>query len=406
MVEESFFNLHLRETYMGFLSGGVTVVRYRITSDPSGNFGDNHIELLQSNAIGSKSGNIPDVGFLGGAHLLDAEFSTEKNIIGDAMHFGVRIDSCQIPSPIKRAWMHQELAGLMKDSEPGSRPNKAQKTEAKEAVEARCAVEADKGNFKKMGETALLWDAKTDTLMISTASEKTGDYCLGLIESAFGIEVQKITSSTLALEWADEADRNSDMFATTPATFHDHANGGVVWWNGMSDNYDYLGNEFLLWLWWNWETNSNVVQLSDGSEVSGMFARSLSLDCPEGEHGKESISSESPVALPEAALAVRMGKLPRKAGLTLVRNGEKYDFALQAETFALGSARISPADESADNSRDVLDRIESVRQLCETVDLLFEAFCEKRIGKSWNGELKKMSQWLSLETPMKRQRAA
>ena len=394
---------------MGFLSGGVTIARYRITSDPSGNFGDSHIESLIDNAIGSKTGNIyeePDVGFLGGAHLLDTEFSPEKNILGDAMHFGVRIDSCQIPSPIKRAWMHQELVGLMKDSEPGSRPNKAQKTEAKEAVEARCAVEAGKGNFKKMGETSLLWDATTDTLMVSTSSEKTCDYCLGLLENAFGVEFQKLTSGTLALEWADEAEVNADMFATTPTSFHEHSGGGVVWWNGMSDNYDFLGNEFLLWLWWNWETNSNVIALSDGSEVSGMFARSLSLDCPDGEHGKESISSESPVALPEAALAIRMGKLPRKAGLTLVRNGEKYDFALQAETFALGSARISPADESADRSRDVNDRIESVRQLCETVDLLFAAFCEKRIGKKWNGELKKMTQWLALETPLKRQRAA
>ena len=394
---------------MGFLSGGVTVVRYRIISDPSGDFGDSHIESLSENAIGSKTGNIyeePDVGFLGGAHLLDTDFTVEKNILGDAMHFGVRIDSCQIPSPIKRAWMHQELAGLMKDSEPGSRPNKAQKTEVKEAVEARCAVEADKGNFKKMSETSLLWDAKTDTLMVSTASEKTCDYCLGLLESTFGIELQKVTSGTLALEWADESEVNADMFATTPTSFHEHSGGGVVWWNGMSDNYDFLGNEFLLWLWWNWETNSNVVTLSDGSEVSGMFARSLSLDCPDGEHGKESISSESPVALPEAALAIRMGKLPRKAGLTLVRNGEKYDFTLQAETFSLGSARIAPADESSDNSRDVNDRIESVRQLCETVDLLYAAFCEKRIGQKWKSELAKMSQWLALETPMKRQRAA
>ena len=394
---------------MGFLSGGVTVVRYRITSDPTGLFGEKHLELLSDNMIGSKSANIyeePDIGFLGGAHLLDTDFSLEKNLIGEALHFGVRIDSCQIPSPIKRAWMHQELSGILKDSEPGSRPNKNQKNEAKEAVEARCAAEADKGNFKRMAETSLLWDAKTDTLMLSTASEKTCELCLGLMENAFGIEFQKVASGSLAMEWAEEADRDSEMFSTTPTQFNEHGNGGMVWWNGMTDNYDFLGNEFLLWLWWNWETNSNVIQLSDGSEVSGMFARSLSLDCPDGEHGKESISSESPVALPEAALAIRMGKLPRKAGLTLVRNDEKYDFALQAENFSLGSARISQADESAAGSHDKLDRIESVRQLCETVDLLYGSFCEKRIGKSWNGELKKISQWLSQETSMRRQRAA
>ncbi len=53
---------------------------------------------------------------------------------------------------------------------------------------------------------------------------------------------------------------------------------------------------------------------NDEFEVCGMFARSLSLDCPFGESGKETISAESPISLPVAAVTVRSGKLPRKAG--------------------------------------------------------------------------------------------
>lgn len=393
---------------MGFLSGSTTFQRFRVTVDPTESFGEFHLQKLRDNVIGSSEGNIyetPDVGFSGGAHLLDTDFALEKNLIGEALHFGVRIDSCTIPSPIKRAWMHQELSG-MTSGDPGSKPTKAQRQEAKEAVEQRCADEADKGNFRKLNETSVLWDAVTDTIFLSSASEKTNDLILGLVEKAFGIEVAKLSCGGVATEIADEQGRNAELFGASPAIFNDQATGNVVWWNGMGDNYDWLGNEFLLWLWWQWDQESNVMKLEDGSELSGMFARSLNLDCPEGEHGKESISSDSPVSLPEAALAIRMGKLPRKAGLTLVRNGMKYDFNLQSELFSVGAAKISLVDESATVSHDPVDRIEDVREFANTLDMLLAAFCQRRLSSDWDAELGRMRDWLSADSATMRKRAA
>ena len=394
---------------MGFLSGSTTFERFRVTNDPTGDFGEEHIKILTDHRIGAFETNLheaPSIGFSGGAHLLDTKFDLEKNILGEAMHFGIRIDSCSVPSPIKKAWMKIELAGIMADN-LGGRPSKAQREEAKDAVDARCEAEAKKGNYLRMGEISVLWDAPTGTLFLGGTSEKTNETCLGLLEKAFGLEFSKITSGKLAIELADDADTTAALFGTSPTGFlPDEGAASVTWWNGMTDNYDYLGNEFMLWLWWKWDVGSDTIPLSDSSEVTGMFARSLSLDCPYGEHGKDSISSESPVKLPEAAMAVRMGKLPRKAGLTLVRNGEQYDLTLQAEVFSISSARISQPGDSSAESRDTLDRIESIRQLAETVDLLFEVFCDKRIGKSWNGESKKITQWLQRETAFRRQTKA
>ena len=57
---------------MGFLSGNVTFQRYRVTEDPTGGFGESHLETLKKHVIGKSPGNIyenPDVGFSGGAHL-------------------------------------------------------------------------------------------------------------------------------------------------------------------------------------------------------------------------------------------------------------------------------------------------------------------------------------------------
>lgn len=394
---------------MGFLSGSVTFERFRVTEDPTSSFGAEHIENLKKFRAGKSKGNLheePASGFSGGAHLLDTDFDPEKNIIGEALHFGVRTDACQVSGPIKKAWTAIELAGIMKDNE-GGRPSKKQREEANEAIEARCIAEAEKGNYLRMSEIAVLWDAPTETIYLGSTSEKANDNCLELLNRAFGLEVSKVTSGSLAVNFAEagDSDLTASLYNTSATAFHPEGSNNVVWWNGMNDNYDYLGNEFLLWLWWTWETKSSTIKLSDDSEVSGMFARSLSLDCPIGEHGKESISAESPVALPEAMLAIGMGKLPRKAGLTLVREDQQFDFTLQAETFSIGSAKISQIGND-DAIRDSIDRIESIRQLSETVDLLFEAFCEKRIGKKWNAEQKKITDWLRSDQPKMKKRAA
>ncbi len=80
---------------MGFLSGSVTFERFRIVKDPTSAFGDDHLEILNQHRVGKSTGNLHEqanIGFTGGAHLLDTEFDREKNILGESMHFGIRIE--------------------------------------------------------------------------------------------------------------------------------------------------------------------------------------------------------------------------------------------------------------------------------------------------------------------------
>src|SRR5205085_10361957 len=72
---------------------------------------------------------------------------------------------------------------------------------------------------------------------------------------------------------------------------------------------DFLGNEFLLWLW-------HEAEVGDGSvgEAALMIDRSLDLDCAYGQSGKDSLRGVGPTRMPEARDAIKSGKLPRKAG--------------------------------------------------------------------------------------------
>lgn len=392
---------------MGFLSGTMTFERYWITKDPTPALGSDHIEVLEKFSIGNRESvalDEPNVGFIAGDHLLDMKFAVEKNIIGDALHFGVRVDSDQIPGAIKNAWLQMELLPLTVDN-PSGKPTKAQREEAKELVEARCAEEMATGKFRRMQQTSILWDASNDEIYVGSTSPTANEACVDLLQRAFEIELDHVSSGKLAHTYATEYKQLGALYEISPAAFvTEEGAGSVTWWNGMGENYDYLGNEFLLWLWWQWETESDTIQLSDESQISGMFARTLALDCPRGESGKETISAESPVALPEAALAIRSGKLPRKAGLTLVRNNEQYDFSLQAEQFSVGSAKITQI--GADGVMEPEERLQSLRNFSESLDLLFDAFCERRLGKSWKKDLKHMQSWLQADKPVRRRAAA
>jgi hypothetical protein len=43
---------------MGFLSGSVTFERFRIEKDPSGSFGDEHLEILKQHRIGNSNARL------------------------------------------------------------------------------------------------------------------------------------------------------------------------------------------------------------------------------------------------------------------------------------------------------------------------------------------------------------
>jgi hypothetical protein len=136
--------------------------------------------------------------------------------------------------------------------------------------------------------------------------------------------------------------------------------------------------------------------VSDGSDVAVMLARSLTLECPRGQTGHETITHEGPTSLPEARRAIQAGKLPRKAGLTLVRHGIQYEFALHAESLGIGSARLPPSEEEDDRAK-LDDRADQIRSLIETLDLLFDAFGQVRFSSDWPKELTKMQKWLQRE---------
>lgn len=391
---------------MPFLRGSLGFQRFSVAGFEADKFGDEQIEIFSQHAAGkfqTSSTDNTSVGFLGGEHLFDQEFDVSKNVINNAVHFSARFDTNQIPSAYRAAWLQMELAGIAKDNEDGI-ITKAQRKEAKEAVEQRCETEAATGKYRKMQQFPLLWDYEHEQLYFGGSVGTAGRHCLDLVERAFGVELRHLGAGSLAEQWAIDNDLYAELDDLQPINFVSSLiHGSHKWANEHSSAPDFLGNEFLLWLWWTLDNKKDTFTLVDDSEVTVMLSKTLSLECPIGESGKETISAESPVQLPEAMQAIRSGKLPRKMGMTVIREGRQFDLVLQAESFGISGAKIHLDD---DEEFEDDDRIDAIRLLSETTDLMFHTFCECRTGESWKKEQKKISKWLTNEPAAVRKAAA
>ena len=383
---------------MAFFNGRVSFVRFAVEGVATAPFGDETIEKLTQNAIG-KYGTIESqdgvsIGFNGGRHLLDSEISFENNVYDDCLHLGMRFDVDKIPSNILKAYTEIEIKALSSGN-PSGRPTKDQKEEAKESALARAQAEAADGRYRRMAMHPLMWDQSSQTLYSSASSANVLDRVAPLFRDTFGGDLHIVTAGRLAGGLATKL--GLTMPYGDPAKFtvfaDGHEEGAISWADPESQLPDVLGNEFLIWLWHTLATRSDTIALADGTEVTVMMTRTLQLDCPKGETGRDQLNDVGPARMPEALKALQSGKLPRKAGLILVRHDQQYELTLQAETFAVGSAALPKLEEAAGREA-TLARIEQIRHMTDTLDLLYAAFLQNRLGQGWGDNVGEIRQWL------------
>jgi hypothetical protein len=380
---------------MGFFSGRVSYLRFKITGRSPRLFGDEHLERLEANKIGTQriaSSDGVEAGWIAGDHILDTNFHLAKNIVNDSLQFALRIDANKIPSDLFRAYAAMELNALAAGN-PSGHPSTRQKREARESARIRVEEEARDGRFLRRKSYPILWDAQSNELLLGSTSVTMVDRLHTLFQHTFGVGFELVTAGSLAFRLAESRQQTRGIDDATPSPFVPGSASKEVAWLLDESSRDFLGNEFLLWLWYYLENEDDTLALSDGSEATLMLANTLVLECPRGQTGRETITHEGPTRLPEARRAIQSGKQPRKSGLILVRQDRQYELTLSAETLAVTGARM-PAPEASEERARLEERVTQVRHLIETIDLVYDAFGNHRASDDWAKELAKMQKWL------------
>ncbi|QDU21560.1 hypothetical protein [Urbifossiella limnaea] len=384
---------------MGFYNGRVTFLRFQVSGPAPRLFDAEHLDRLADRAAGRQrlaAADGVETGWTAGDHVLDTDFLLDKNVINDTLHFELRVDVDKLPADLMRAYTAVELKALSKNN-PSGTASARQKREAKEAARDRLEDEAKDGRYRKRKCFPVLWDRLSNEVLFGATSLTQVDRLCSLFEQTFQLKLEAVTAGRRAYLLSELHNRTRQVDDSAPSAFVPGGTADVAWIADESSR-DFLGNEFLLWLWYYTDIESDTLKLADDSDATVMIARSLTLECPRGQTGHETISHEGPTRLAEARRAIQTGKLPRKCGLTLVRHDQQYELAIHAETLAVSSAKIPPPPEDVTDARAKLDeRATQLRALVETLDLVYDVFCSRRFGKAWEEDLPGMQRWLKRE---------
>jgi len=410
---------------MAFISGQVSFSRFRVKGGAPKRLDDNLLEKLREHRIGSQrvlTADREESGWIGGRHLLDNDFDLEKNILLDCLHLGMRIDSHKPPPDLVRAYYQMEFDALYQASQgngQGGRGRLARiKREAREAANDRVDREIGDGRYRKQRQCPVLIDTRESVLYAAATTPSVHERLHPLFKTTFGKTLEPMTAGQIAADWAEENGVQRMFENLEPSAFIPHPDGNghnIAYWTSHDpEARDWLGNELLLWLWYHLSEEEDHVGLPDESDAAVVIVKQLTLECPWAETGKETITCDGPTRLPEARRAIQSGKLPRKAGLILSRHGQQYEFTLQAETFNVSGASLPKQDddESANGSGHsngngngngngqshgrvaAEERLEQIRHLSESIDLLYGAFLKRRLARDWNETRDRIRTWL------------
>jgi hypothetical protein len=384
---------------MAFAAGAISFRRFAVVGKGPKKIDEQLLEKLAESALRPSDLSRPEdveYGWNGGRHVLDGDFSFENNVFADALHFGLRIDTNKVPGDLKKAYqmMEEEAAAA---SNPSGFISKNQKREARDTVRRKIEDEMRSGKFRRSKLTPILWDVSHQVLY-SPASGSVFEKLGELFERTIGATLMPLTAGSIALRMLEPRGRRRDYedlrptrFAQGPGGEGDHPE--YPWVAKGPEPKDFLGNEFLVWLWHEADARTSIVDTETAGDVTIFIDKSLDLDCAYGQSGSDSIRGSGPSRMPEARAALRSGKVPRRAGFVLDVARQQYTLSLKAETMAVGTAKLPEVE--ADTPRVLFEeRIALLRELAKTTDALFETFLKIRASSAWESQVSAIRRWI------------
>lgn len=145
---------------------------------------------------------------------------------------------------------------------------------------------------------------------------------------------------------------------------------------------EFLGPEFLIWLWFATEVTESQVVLADKQAAELWLEGQLVLTDPHDPQEKITLAGVAPSGGTEAKEALRQGKRPARARLNLTVGEQSYEFSLEASPFALSGVKL-PTLVNEEIDEQFYERMMLLEQLEQIVGGLLEGFVRLRMSKAW-----------------------
>ncbi|BBM82671.1 hypothetical protein [Candidatus Uabimicrobium amorphum] len=157
---------------------------------------------------------------------------------------------------------------------------------------------------------------------------------------------------------------------------------------------DFLGREFLTWLWFYGEQNNWHFSFSDGDSMEYGMDELLVMQGDDA-NCMQKLSGPVPIKAPEAQVALLEGKKVSTTRVVFVHGQQEWTFTISGDNFNISSLKlISPT------TSDIEERFAELSDDLEQVTLLFDkvytTFLQLRISEEWHKDiLPQMKEWVA-----------
>ncbi len=179
-------------------------------------------------------------------------------------------------------------------------------------------------------------------------------------------------------------------------------------------NYQFLGNEFLTWLWFCIENEPHVIKDPTGNPVSLSAHKKIVLKKAAGKTVSITIEKDSDEEAEEGMLALKGGAVVTDMSFLMNIGEVEWTFSIKGESFQINSLKPSVetpqerhdetgTEEIGDKQRHdfeatVLDKIYLHVQAIEVIDGLFKHYILLRLSEDWAGKtVPAMKEWITSE---------
>ncbi|MEM9346399.1 MAG: recombination-associated protein RdgC [Planctomycetota bacterium] len=399
---------------MPITSGRVSYCRFRVQGDAPDSVDETFLDLLHEHHFRETEIGAPDeveTGWVTAEHLMDTAFTYDKIAYGPFALFALRLDTHKVPGEVKKAYQKMNEQAAAKESPTGF-ASKAEKREAKDLANRQVQEDLAAGRFRRSRSVQIAWDLRNGLVFCGNASGSVVEQLVRLFRKSFAAELTPMTGGTEAGYFLSQQGKSRDYEDLLPSAFTkppvDAGNSGgdddanprdrftpiCPWVTKSIDLKDFIGNEWLTWLWHQCEANEGIIETEKAGDLFVTIHQAIDLDCAWEVGGKVTVRCDKPTSLAESDDALKTGKWPRKLGLILSDGESQWDLTISGDTLNV-SAALLPDITEAQTPREVIEqRLTLIGSMSFALDQLYQAFLRQRTASGWSSKREAMSKWI------------
>ena len=326
--------------------------------------------------------------------------------VGQYLVLGVRIDELRVASGTLKHRIDEECRRVLLEQKL-ERLNRYQVAEIKERV----TQDLRKRVVPAIKTFSIVLDPDGHLAYVGTTNKKTLEEMQEILEQVTGVGFWSDGCYPRALRLhGDDLDQLQPVDGLQPFDLAGLLNGGVDAAEADEDlprgggdlldrmlRAEFLGPEFLLWLWWRSDVQGGVFDA--GGEFGPFelwFDDKLVLSTPCVNAMEDTFDGGHPISSVEARAALRVGKVPQMARIRIVRASQEWSMVLRAGGLALDSLKV-PAVLSREEDEVLAERMLLIEQVETMLDALYRQFLDLRLGEGptpWVQALGELRAWV------------